>query len=499
MPFTQNRGHICLPAGGEPRPEHPQVLADLMNLVYRILDRRLLMFSPHREALAACLDTQSAVVDLLLEQALPYLEAAAEGAGMDWYSGIARRALDILAHSLDAASLQPAMGRRLRQPSGAAFMQLAVRVVEAVPESHGAREPADKFVTAHANSARLLYAVCIALMGDKAADPAGSSQDSTGSAGTAGDRGRHFASSAEWQAAAWEVAGLVPHMASAVVAVSAISSASQAMLAYTCSAYSHVLSRLVECHGISSQQRLEVWAAAADAGLRLLPLLRQLDVKWQQQDVPARLRGAAQDLISSLMHVWIEGCYGALDWANMFASTVAADVRASLAGELEQLHSRSCRLLQWLAAADNRAALPGEGSVEDWRILQRSVSILLSTVAVLEQPQGGQSGQHEAARWATCALSHSCINPPGKCMWAVVPAAPAWNIQRFVVSHLLSPLMGLSTCIRLVCFPAAVVLAAACRPWPLHIGKLCRQQRTQLVAPCHSRAAAFSPKHAAKR
>ena len=25
--FTQNRGHICLPAGGEPRPEQPQVLA----------------------------------------------------------------------------------------------------------------------------------------------------------------------------------------------------------------------------------------------------------------------------------------------------------------------------------------------------------------------------------------------------------------------------------------------------------------------------------------
>jgi hypothetical protein len=70
--------------------------------------------------MAACPDAQSAVANLLLEQALPYLAAAADGPDMDWCSGIARRVLDVLAHSLDAASLQPAMGSRLRQPSNAA-------------------------------------------------------------------------------------------------------------------------------------------------------------------------------------------------------------------------------------------------------------------------------------------------------------------------------------------------------------------------------------------
>jgi hypothetical protein len=223
---------------------------------------------------------------------------------------------------------------------------------------------AEEFGTAHANAARLLCAVCIALLGDdalEAADPARSSQGSTESASTAGDLGRRAASSAEWQAAAWEVAGLVPHMAAAAAALSAISGASQVVLAYTCSAYSYVLYRLLSCSAISGQQQLETWAAAADVGLRLLPLRRQLDVRWQQQNVPAHLQRGAKSLAGSLLNVWSTGCYDALDWANRFSNTVAADARASLAGELAHLHGRSCRLLHWLAAADNRATLPGGG------------------------------------------------------------------------------------------------------------------------------------------
>jgi hypothetical protein len=73
-----------------------------------------------------------------------------------------------------------------------------------------------------------------------------------------------------------------------------------------------------------------------------------------------------------------------------------------MAGQLAQLHSRSCRLLHWLAAGDNRALLPQRGSMGDWDMLEQSVGLLLAAVDDLELGPRDSSLQGPA-RWVCLA------------------------------------------------------------------------------------------------
>jgi hypothetical protein len=75
------------------------------------------------------------------------------------------------------------------------------------------------------------------------------------------------------------------------------------------------------------------------------------------------------------------------------------DVRASLAAQLAQVHSRRCRLLHWLAAGGHRALLPDEGSADDWEGLQELMCRQLDAADHLV-PQAEDSSQHRHARWA---------------------------------------------------------------------------------------------------
>ena len=357
-----------------------QALSNYCSIMRAILNPCTSIFERHTTALAGSPATQAVAAQLLLEQALPRLAAAAEGQAMDWGSPCnAALVLGALVCAVDAASLRPAVRQRLRQPGGAAIFSQAAGLARAVPVRHGDSSPAYHLNRAHATAAKLLEVVCTALgdIGAAAEGPAGSGQDSAGS--TAAGR-------ANQQAAAWEAIGLLPHMAAVVQAMSASSSIQQ--MQATCLSYAHVVSQLSQRVAISSREQLGTLVAGVEAGLRLLPLLKQLDGSSQQQGIGTGHSDFAYELLS----MWKDGCFAAWTWADSSGSAEIGDARAGAAAQLAQLHRRSCRLLHWLAAEGNCAVLPCEGGVEDWMYLQESLSILFCAAGRLgwEEPQPGQ-------------------------------------------------------------------------------------------------------------
>ena len=161
-----------------------------------------------------------------------------------------------------------------------------------------------------------------------------------------------------------------------------------------------------------------MWAAAADAGMRLLPLLGQLDASWQEREDlgPAAVQGAAQAIATLLCRMLFVGSAGAWAWAcRPGSAALTADARDSLAAQLAQLHSRGCRLLHWLAAGDNRAMLPSIDT--DWDLLQELLCRQFAAAASLWGEDGSSSQQHVHARWALNCQCCACVQLV--CMFAI--------------------------------------------------------------------------------
>ena len=349
-------------------------------------------YAQHQAALEASPTTQSAVAELLLRRVLPRL-AHAEGQGMDWRSCAAKDLLDILAPVLGAASLQPALQHNMLRLGGADIVQQAARVAAAVPLELPEGLPAQHFAAAHLNSAKQLSDLCTLLT--SAAGEPGEPAGQAAAVSTAAGR-------AELQAAGWEVIGLVPHMKAVIQALWAGSSSElQQVLPATCLSFASALYHQDAWRtSIGSQQQLEAWVAAADAGMQLLPLLHQLDASWRrQQHLEPAMQSAALTTARLLLRMLHVGSFGAWEWAIVYGSALAVDVRASLAAQVAQVHSRSCRLLHWLAAGGHRALLPDQGSADDWEVLQELMCRQLDAADHLA-PQAEDSSQHRHARWA---------------------------------------------------------------------------------------------------
>ena len=407
---------VC-PAGGTPSEMAPLALTSLASLVHALVNPAALAYSAHREALAGSSAIQSAVVSSLLEHVLPGLVATVEGRDMDWSTGGTTPLQDSLIAALIAPSLAPAVRSRLHQPDGAAFLRQAVRVFGAVPLRHGEGLPAEVIMQAHASAIKLLAPLYHALViNEVAAGAAGASQDSAGGQGNAGrapvagggsNRAAAVCTADLQGAACWEMIGLVPHLAAVLDWLGRLPAGStglQQVQAFYCTAFTMLLSWRDELGSFSSQQQLRAWAAAADAGLRLLPLLChwQLDASWQQLDVRTVQQAPAGTVASSILGLWRDGCITAWSWADGSGSMASAEERASVAGQLAQLQSRSCRLLHWLAAApDDCAVLPGRGSKEGCTDLQENLSLLFCVIDALEG-EGADPDPSQAAadRWA---------------------------------------------------------------------------------------------------
>jgi hypothetical protein len=281
----------------------------------------------------------------------------------------------------------PGVRERLRRAEGTAFLQQAARLLKALPLVTQDSALAGSLAAAYHHAARLLLMFCIFM--DSEEEGAGSNHPgNAASSQTAGSSPAGGA--ANQQKAAWVVIGLVPHLAAAIQALAAFSPGLQEDLASICHSVGALLSFAEARRGsITSQQQLEVWLAAGDAGLRLQPLLRQLDASWRQQDAPPICDDAAQATAQQVVKMLRSGSIAAWRWAESSGRAAAVDKRAGLAAQLAQLHSRGCRLLHWLAAVDNRAMLPGRGSLDDWMLMQESLSVVLSTVVFLQPGSAG--------------------------------------------------------------------------------------------------------------
>ena len=111
-----------------------------------------------------------------------------------------------------------------------------------------------------------------------------------------------------------------------------------------------------------------------------------------------------------------------------------------MAGQLAQLHSRSCRMLHWLEAApDNCAVLPGRGSKEDCTDLQQNLSMLFCVIEALEwEGADPDSGQAAANRWAEAGRAWQYIavlkgrSQGPCCTLPAVMVAPAMQLPAHV-------------------------------------------------------------------
>ena len=224
----------------------------------------------------------------------------------------------------------------------------------------------------------------------------------------------------------------MPHMAAVMRALWAGSSSNlRQALPGTCYSFAAALycqdTRRIS---IGSQQQLEAWVAAADAGMRLLPLLRQLDARWrQQQDLQPAVQEAAVLTSRRLLRMILVGSTGAWASALQSGSALAADARAGLAEQLAQLHSRSCRLLHWLAAEDNRAVLPNSGSAQDWHLLQQCICAQFDAADHLA-PQGRGPSQPGHVRWA-----HTGFCECGVCIDSVATVCDSQGCCKTVPSN----------------------------------------------------------------
>jgi hypothetical protein len=199
------------------------------------------------------------------------------------------------------------------------------------------------------------------------------------SSGTSGGTAPEAVLQQELHAAAWEVVDLVPHMAQVLQALSA-EGADADTLACLCQNYAATASLLDDggsgLGGICSSSELAAWAAAADAGVRLLPLLAQWNADWQQlaaDQAPAH-PDAACNLAELLLHTLaVGGSHLADERVSGGGATQAAaaggkpqPTPAYLAKQLCRVHKSTCSLVHWLRVEGNPALMPGCFDTDLW-------------------------------------------------------------------------------------------------------------------------------------
>jgi hypothetical protein len=210
---------------------------------------------------------------------------------------------------------------------------------------------------------------------------------------------------------AWEVVKIVPHLA-LVLRQLAADSCPQVNLAGACAVYAAALILVDSWHGgICSWEELGAWAAAADAGLRLLPLLADLDARWRQLapgDEPSGAqRGTARELSLQLVSaVWQRAASAASVWVlgdgggePAAAVAVASEAPAALSQQLWQLHSTACRMVLWLAA--HRSDM----NAQDWCFTLQALNLQAFVACTLADEATGQG-------LGRCAANMLCPNPP---------------------------------------------------------------------------------------
>ena len=265
-------------------------------------------------------------------------------------------ASDQMRPAMQAVAGEPAVGLLAAEHSARIFLALPVPAAVEGPRLAPACECA----------ARMLGGICVTL---KAALP-----DADGTV------------SNDWNSAALAVMRAVPHLAATLHAMAL--PADGEIAARLCSYFLPPLELFftmlyMDSVCMDSGEQVVAWAAAADASLRLLPRLAQLDAWCQQERRERQQRGEVDGeweagcwsrtkgrsypaiLAANVAVVlWSSNTKNALEWADSAGfSTTASPSQpeqlppCSLVEAVWGLHSRSCRLIHWLLQAPDRPAL----------------------------------------------------------------------------------------------------------------------------------------------
>lgn len=342
-------------------------------------------YSKHAAALAPNPRLQHAVASLLLHRCLPALAtAAAAGAAArprQMLVGGYSQPLGALNALLASPSLQPAVEQQLQQAGGATAAQHVAAIVRALAACRPEGVPAPAFANALASAMGLLGVASRALstnallaefMDRILGDSAGETDPNfvaSACVNTAHGSGRIVAHALvmrprqcppeEQRAAAWQVVHLVPHAAAMLRSLAADNEQPREVLHSVCRNFNGGLMLLENLQGCPAQPaQLQAWAAAAEAGLRLQPLLAdpawhlaqpEADHPWHSSEA-MHYPDAVSNLSNLLLkHLWLEP-----PLSSASTGGTAAAISASTARQLWQLHSTGCRLLHWLAADSDR-------------------------------------------------------------------------------------------------------------------------------------------------
>jgi hypothetical protein len=285
--------------------------------------------------------TLGSAVDLVLA---PLPQAAAAGVGLPagHLSSLGSPIVDWnfvsnTARVLSADCLRAALQQQLRQRGGAAAaVQLLERLLAGLPLACPDGLPANVFGEVWATAAHCLSAVFVATMQSQQA--------------------------AAKQAAAWASVRLLPKLAAALKVLAVGVPAIQHRVLSTAEIWGQLLAPASEIQAVRSVQQLEALVAAADAGLRLLPLLaRQLLAAAEPASPVDLLQSLGTGLVGTRLYVQTIGAlvrdgsefcitFLRLQRADEALAAWSSSQLAAAATATSRLHATACRLVHWLAA-----------------------------------------------------------------------------------------------------------------------------------------------------
>ncbi|KAL4440125.1 hypothetical protein ABPG75_003126 [Micractinium tetrahymenae] len=274
------------------------VLLEFCFLAWHVLN--VPTYAKHAAALADQPALQRPVAALLLRHCLPAAAGAAAATPaelLDITKEVALWRLQLCC-LLSSHSLRQGVAAWMQQPGAGTAVLHAVTVHQALPASRPAGVPPANFCHVHQMATAQLYVLC----GQLAAAQQAETEGGTGASGssTSGEA----ASSPEQVAAAWQLVRALPHSATLVASLAAESDCPQSIFAAVYSSLAGSLALLAHLPTQPEQAEAEAWVAAADAALRLLPLLAALRSGGQRARRPrlrACWRGACENTCSSTL------------------------------------------------------------------------------------------------------------------------------------------------------------------------------------------------------
>lgn len=331
VPFSR-----CMPAGGS--------VPGVMMFVTTILHARC--WSRHSDGIAADPALQAAIVEVLLTDGI---QAVAAAVAKDPLRAATAQLAGTLVHLLEHERLLGAARQQLQQPEASSQAAAALgRAIAALPAQSPAGADRSQLASLFREVAAISARLC-GLIGQEQPAEVGGRADGSSPDGSDGSSGAaHVAVWAQLAAQA------LPKFASALWELAGPNGPAASDADY-CRALAgicvEVRNMLLVCPWSTAGQPVSAWACSAwaeavTAGLRLQPLLSQLDVVFRQHS-NSGVQQAAQQLSLRLYCMSMDGVPGLVEAPD----EAAKQASAAALPQLLQLHSVACRMIHSLAGS----------------------------------------------------------------------------------------------------------------------------------------------------